>query len=463
VSEITTQFRSSFNGYNREDVVDFIDRMTQAHEDALDRLQKANAKLKEELAEANEALAAAKKSSGSENALSEAQALVADLRMLNENLEDRNQKLEEELSKLRAEREVEQIPMTIAHEEAMDRLQKENLMLRTELEDANDALNALKNNKSVESSTFSEARDAITELRSNNEQLRKQVRSLEDELEQLRAEQKLAVSSVSNDKDAEIERLQDANKELQQELTATNEAFIAANESLTAANEALADARAHAVSDEAISEARATIAELADHKEALEKRIYGMEEELKQLRADREAEAATASRERAEEIERLQNGNAALRQELEIRIQSLETELEQVCTERDAGAALLAQAQEQLIAQNTSKESANSVSAKSTTDYAELELAAYRRAERTERLARDRARDVYRQVQTVFGQANETMEGCHGDLAQLCEVLTANVNELQTVLTKLNSTYQETEKTFAEIGARDHELMEESI
>ena len=56
MSQITTQFRSSFNGYNREDVVDFIDRMTHAHEDALDRLQKANAKLKEELAEANEAL-----------------------------------------------------------------------------------------------------------------------------------------------------------------------------------------------------------------------------------------------------------------------------------------------------------------------------------------------------------------------------------------------------------------------
>ena len=30
------QFRTSLNGYNREDVVAFVDQMTQEHEEALD-------------------------------------------------------------------------------------------------------------------------------------------------------------------------------------------------------------------------------------------------------------------------------------------------------------------------------------------------------------------------------------------------------------------------------------------
>lgn len=463
MSEITTQFRSSFNGYNREDVVDFIDRMTQAHDDALDRLQKANAKLKEELAEANEALAAAKNSSESEKSLSDAQNLVNDLRNLNDNLEDRNQKLEEELTRLRAERYAEALPMSIARDEEMDSLKKENLMLRTELEDANDALNAQKNNKNAESSAIFDARNTINELRSNNEQLRKQLRSLEEELEHLRAENRSAASSATHDQEAEIERLQNANKELQQELAATNEAFIAANESLTAANEALEAARNHAVSDEVISEARATITVLTDSKETLEKRLHGLEEELERLRSDRDAEAASACREHEEEIQRLQTVNADLRAEFENQIQNLETELDRVRKERDADAERLALAQEQLSAQNTPVMAEPAVRTEPETDYAELELAAYRRAEKTERLARDRAKDVYRKVQSVFGQANKTMESCHGDLAQLCQVLTANVSELQTVLTKLSSTYQETENTFAEIGARDRELMEENI
>ena len=37
-----TQFRAALHGYNREDVVAFIDRMTREHEDAMRLLQEKN-------------------------------------------------------------------------------------------------------------------------------------------------------------------------------------------------------------------------------------------------------------------------------------------------------------------------------------------------------------------------------------------------------------------------------------
>ena len=94
-------------------------------------------------------------------------------------------------------------------------------------------------------------------------------------------------------------------------------------------------------------------------------------------------------------------------------------------------------------------------------DYSELELAAYRRAELTERLARERSGDIYRQVQSVFAQANERLDTGRADLENLSRTLTANVNEMLTLLTNLNSAYRQTETSFAEIGARNHQVMEE--
>ena len=140
MTEITTQFRAALHGYNREDVVDFIDRMTQAHEEALDRLVKANAKLKEELDEANEALAAAKNNPESTKSLADAEELVEDLRNLNNDLSERNKRLQDELSRIRVEHDAETIPLLKAHEEARNRLQKEKAMLQMELDETKEAL-----------------------------------------------------------------------------------------------------------------------------------------------------------------------------------------------------------------------------------------------------------------------------------------------------------------------------------
>lgn len=93
-------------------------------------------------------------------------------------------------------------------------------------------------------------------------------------------------------------------------------------------------------------------------------------------------------------------------------------------------------------------------------DYTELELAAYRRAELAERLARERSGDVYRQVQSVFNQASQRLDTGKADLSQLSQTITKDVNELLTLLTNLNSVYSQAELSFGEIGARNREIIE---
>ncbi len=436
MSQITTQFRSSFNGYNREDVVDFIDRMTHAHEDALERLQKANAKLKEELEEANQALSAAKENNEAERALADAQALAEDLRSQNDDLADQNQSLKEQLTRLRAERDAETVPLLKEHEEAQNRLKQENAMLRAELAEVNHALSTARNNTEAETA-INNARNMIAVLRNDSEQLSGRVRSLEEELEQVRSEHSAETESMNRAHEEALSELQNANAELQEELAAAKEALAAASDHREQTEELEQLRNANAELREALTAAKE---ELAAAKEAAEAPVEDPEME----QALCEAHTVIADLTGSKEV-------------LEARVQSLEEELEQVRSQREADAALLAQTQEQLNAMDAPAQKADA------RDYAELELAAYRRAEQTERLARDRARDVYRKVQDTFEQANDTMSTCHGELEQLCQVLSTNVNEMLSVLSRLNSTYQQTEESFAEIGARDRQLLEESI
>ena len=112
----TTQFRAALHGYNREDVVAFIDRMTREHEDAIRRMQEKNDQLRAQLEETREALAAAGENQETEKALSDAQTLIADLRNRNGDLEDRIRELEEALEEAKARQDSETVPMTITQE-----------------------------------------------------------------------------------------------------------------------------------------------------------------------------------------------------------------------------------------------------------------------------------------------------------------------------------------------------------
>lgn len=97
----------------------------------------------------------------------------------------------------------------------------------------------------------------------------------------------------------------------------------------------------------------------------------------------------------------LEEENAALRQ----RIQELEQE-------REALAAQLAQQQE-------------------PADYPAQELEAYRRAERTEREARERAEQVYRRTSLVLNNAAEKLDGVTSQVSPLADSVLEQIRLLE--------------------------------
>ena len=93
----------------------------------------------------------------------------------------------------------------------------------------------------------------------------------------------------------------------------------------------------------------------------------------------------------------------------------------------------------------------------SSSSYSELELAAYRRAEVTERLARERAGKIYEQVNSVFSGASARLEENEHDLDQLSKTLQMNVDQLQQILYAIRCTYTEAGESFKAVGEKNHE------
>lgn len=444
----TTQFRAALHGYNREDVVDYIDRMTKEHEETVQLLQKSVAKLREELAEANDALAIAKKNHGSDQDPIETQTLIANLRKHNEELKLRVESQSEELEQLRKAHESEESAALMDREEELERLRTENTELHSELDRANEALAAAKGDANAEKE-LADAQFLIGELRSSDEAQKNRIQSLEAELGQIRTAWKDELASVNQTHEDELKTLRQENSGLHGEVTTLSEALSAARENTDAENELL--------------KAKLKNEDLLIRTENLESQTQSLQQELEKAKQANETlkmqtQALQAELEAAQANEALEEQVRALQAELEAaqanealeeeQVRALQAELEEA---RANAAKLAATAQESAAASEHNR------------SYEELELAAYRRAEQTERLARDRAEDVYRQVQSVFGQANEQMGSYHADLEQLCQTLTANVDEMRAVLDKLNGAYRQTELSFAEIGAKDRQRLEDKI
>ena len=424
----TTQFRAALHGYNREDVVDYIDRMTKEHEETVQLLQKSVAKLREELAEANDALAIAKKNHGSDQDPIETQTLIANLRKHNEELKLRVESQSEELEQLRKAHESEESAALMDREEELERLRTENTELHSELDQANEVLAAAKGDANAEKE-LADAQFLIGELRSSDEAQKNRIQSLEAELGQIRTAWKDELASVNQTHEDELKTLRQENSGLRGEVTTLSEALSGARENTDAENELL--------------KAKLKNEDLLIRTENLESQTQSLQQELEKAKQANETLKMQTQALQAE-LEAAQ-ANEALEEE---QVRALQAELEEA---RANAAKLAATAQESAAASEHNR------------SYEELELAAYRRAEQTERLARDRAEDVYRQVQSVFGQANEQMGSYHADLEQLCQTLAANVDEMRAVLGKLNGTYRQTERSFAEIGAKDRQLLEDKI
>ena len=114
---------------------------------------------------------------------------------------------------------------------------------------------------------------------------------------------------------------------------------------------------------------------------------------------------------------RLEEENATLRQ----RIQELEQE-------KYALAAQLTQQQE-------------------PADYPAQELEAYRRAERTERVARERAEQVYSETSTVLTQASNRIEAALRQMTGISQQVTGQLDTLQTAIASSRLALQDAAQT----------------
>lgn len=95
-------------------------------------------------------------------------------------------------------------------------------------------------------------------------------------------------------------------------------------------------------------------------------------------------------------------------------------------------------------------------------DYQELELAAYRRAELAERIARERAADVYREVSSVFSQADTKLDSGAMDLEQMTQTIQGNVNQLLKVLESIRGAFKETDISFNALREKNQNLVVET-
>lgn len=90
-------------------------------------------------------------------------------------------------------------------------------------------------------------------------------------------------------------------------------------------------------------------------------------------------------------------------------------------------------------------------------DYEALELAAYRRAEVAERLARERANTIYDQLGEVFNTASTKLDSNEIDLTQLTQALQLNMAQLQDVLDAIRGSYTDARESFRSFSDRNRE------
>ena len=73
----------------------------------------------------------------------------------------------------------------------------------------------------------------------------------------------------------------------------------------------------------------------------------------------------------------------------------------------------------------------------------EQELEAYRRAERTERLARDRAQQIYTQANAVLADVTAKAESASGQISAIAEEVTAQLQQYQQSIGATKDAFQE--------------------
>ena len=131
---------------------------------------------------------------------------------------------------------------------------------------------------------------------------------------------------------------------------------------------------------------------------------------------------------------------------LETRCQELEQQLATARKERDEALAQKEAVEQKLEAAQRDREEALLRSSGEKLD-ANRELEAYRRAERTERVARERAEQVYSETGTVLTQASNRIEAALRQMTGISQQVTGQLDTLQTAIASSRLALQDAAQT----------------
>lgn len=131
---------------------------------------------------------------------------------------------------------------------------------------------------------------------------------------------------------------------------------------------------------------------------------------------------------------------------LEARCRELEQQLEAARKERDEALAQREAAEQKLASARQDREEALLRSCGEKLE-ANRELEAYRRAERTERMARERAEQVYSETGTVLTQASNHIEAALRQMTGISQQVTGQLDTLQTAIASSRLALQDAAQT----------------
>ncbi len=131
---------------------------------------------------------------------------------------------------------------------------------------------------------------------------------------------------------------------------------------------------------------------------------------------------------------------------LEARCRELEQQLSIARKERDEALAQREAAEQKLASARQDREEALLRSCGEKLE-ANRELEAYRRAERTERMARERAEQVYSETGTVLTQASNRIEAALRQMTGISQQVTGQLDTLQTAIASSRLALQDAAQT----------------
>lgn len=186
-----------------------------------------------------------------------------------------------------------------------------------------------------------------------------------------------------------------------------------------------------------------------EEKTAVDNVADGLEEAVADMPAPDGIDAPIDLPQVNEEVEHLQAELGALNERNSALLSEKEL-LEQRLNELSAQNSTLLSEKQTLTAALQKNENAG----QQTPDYSGLELAAYRRAEETERLARERANRIYAEIEEALNNGSKQSEIDTNELMKIAQSVNEDVARLQEKVGAFRENYRAIGDTLREVGSK---------